>query len=329
VITTKATAIAHPNTALVKYWGKLDEKLILPMNNSISLTVDTLSTTTTIEFSDEYKTDSFILNDQEATGKVKQRVINHLNLIRELESITAKAKVVSKNNFPTAAGLASSASGFAALTVATYAALGLNKSKKELSMISRRGSGSSCRSIFGGYVEWIKADEGESYAKQLADENWFEICDLVVVLKAPERKINTRDAMKQSMETSPFFESRLNMIDLALADIRKAIKEKDFTLLGRTTERDCLSMHLVAMTSNPSLIFWTPQTLKLMNGIVELREEKIEAYYTIDTGANMHILTLPEYETEVIKRIKEIDNIEQIITNKPGPGARVTTNHLF
>jgi diphosphomevalonate decarboxylase len=330
VINTKSTAIAYTNTALIKYWGKLNEELIIPMNNSISVTNDTLKTTTTIEFSDEYKSDLFLLNGQKATGNIKQKVINHLDYIRSLSSTKVKAKVMSENNFPTSAGLASSASGFAALTVAVCDALELGKNDQELSRISRRGSGSSCRSIFGGYVEWLKEDEqGDSSAIQLADEKWFEISNIVVVLNSEKRKINTRDAMKLSKETSPVYKTRVRNINQQLDIIRKSIKEKDFTLLGRTAEMDCLNMHFTAMTSNPSLVFWTPDTLALMKAVVEMREQDIEAYYTIDTGANIHVLTLPKNESKVMKRLEEIENIEQIFQTKPGPGAQAVAKHLF
>lgn len=330
MILTKATAIAHSNTALIKYWGKKDEKLIIPMNNSISLTTNALTTTTTVEFSEEFTEDSFVLNELEQTRTPLKRVVDHLTIIREISQTNSKAKVYSENNFPTAAGLASSASGFAALTSAAIIAVGLKMDKKELSMISRRGSGSSCRSFFGGYVEWIANDErNESYAVQLADENWFDIRDIVVVLKAPERKMNTREAMKLSIKTSPFFKSRLETIDTNLAKIRLAIKERDFISLGSTAEMDCLSMHSVALTSNPPQIFWTPDTVKVMHFVENLREEKIDAYYTIDTGANLHILTTPKFEKEVIKQLEEKILPEKIISSKPGPGVRVVNEHLF
>ncbi len=330
MIPTKSTAIAHSNTALIKYWGKRDEKLIIPMNNSISFTTDALTTTTTVDFSEEFTEDSFLLNGLEQTGKPLKRVVEHLNLIREISKTKVKAKVHSQNNFPTAAGLASSASGFAALTSAAINAVDLKLDNKELSMISRRGSGSSCRSFFGGYVEWIAMDEmNESYAVQLADENWFDIRDIVVVLKAPERKMNTREAMKLSIKTSPFFKSRLETIDTSLAQIRLAIKEKDFISLGSTAEMDCLSMHSVAITSNPSQIFWTPDTVKVMHFVENLREEKIDAYYTIDTGANLHILTTPNFEREIIKQLEEKIRPEKIISSKPGPGIKIVNEHLF
>ncbi|MBD3192492.1 MAG: diphosphomevalonate decarboxylase [Candidatus Heimdallarchaeota archaeon] len=331
VINLKATAIAHSNTALIKYWGKKDEQLILPMNNSISLTTDALTTITTVEFSKDFEEDLFILDNKEQAGKPKNRVINHLNLIRELAKRNFKAKVVSENNFPTAAGLASSASGFAALTTATCAALDLNFDKKELSIISRQGSGSSCRSFYGGYVEWLAGDSHESsYSIQLAKKDWFDIRDIILVLKSPERKLSTREAMRRSIKTSPFFATRLHSTSKNLEKMREAIQERDFQLLGETTEKDCLSMHAVAMTSNPSQIFWAPDTLRIIHEVEQMREDDILAYYTIDTGANMHVLTLPEFEETVITTLKtNVPQMVDVISSKPGKGVSLIEEHLF
>ena len=330
MITTKATALANSNTALIKYWGKKDEELILPMNNSISLTVDKLSTTTTVEFSEKFAKDQFFLNDEKQTGTAEYRVIKHLDLIRSETNKHMKAKVVSQNNFPTAAGLASSASGFAALTVAICNALGLKKSKKELSILTRRGSGSSTRSIFGGFVEWTKAnDKGISFAKQLADKNHFDIRDIVVIFKPHKREFSTREAMKISKETSPVFQNRLNQVESNLVKMRKAITEKDFALLGQIAESDCNLVHSIALTSNPKLSFWTDETLKTIKLVNNLRKEGIEAYYTVDTGANMHILTLPKFAEEIESTLKKLPYVVRTVVCKPGDGAKIIDNHLF
>lgn len=327
---TKSSAKAQSNTALIKYWGKKNEELIIPMNNSISLTIDALSTTTTVEFQSDLKTDQFILNNKEQSGSSLSRVVKHLDYIRKLANESSKALVVSENNFPTAAGLASSASGFAALTVATCSALKLKKTSKELSIITRHGSGSSSRSIFGGYVEWIKGyGDNDSYAEQIKDKTWFDIRDIIVVFKKYERTISTREAMRISMTTSPFYKTRLEQIDDNLKLVRNAIIEKDFTTLGQTAERDCLSMHSVAITSNPAMIFWTGDTLEIIHFVETLREEGLDAYYTIDTGANMHILTLPEFVNEIEERLNNYSNVKNVITAKPGDGVAEIKKHLF
>lgn len=330
MITTKATAIAHSNTALIKYWGKENEDLIIPMNSSISITIDALESITTVDFSEDYNEDVFILNGEKETGKTFERVIKHLNLIRKFAKNNQSAKVQSKNNFPTAAGLASSASGFAALTLAVCEALKLDLNKKELSMLSRQGSGSSCRSIFGGFVEWIRKDENnDSYAQQLASKDWLNIRDIVVVFNKIERKWSTREAMKISKETSPLFNSRLSIVEKNLSLMRKAIQDRNFKLIGEIAEQDCLLMHAVALTSKPSQLFWTGETLGIIKFVEALREGGIDAYFTIDTGANMHILTLPIYVDEIEMLLNKIPYVKQTIVSKPGDGAKIIATHLF
>lgn len=326
----KASAQAHSNTALIKYWGKSDEKLRIPMNNSISITCDALYTRTTVEFSSEFSEDTFTLNKILQEGMSHDRVSAHLEMLRKIAGSKLKAKVVSENNFPEASGLASSASGFAALTLAACSALGLKKDKKELSMLSRIGSGSSCRSMFGGYVEWLKNDENdESYAIQLVDENWFDIRDIAIVFEKHERKYNTTEAMKISKETSPFYSKRLEKVKEFLPILRKAIQKKDFTLIGHIAEQDSLSMHAVAIASNPPLIFWRSETIKIMNFVHSLREKGIDVYFTIDTGANMHLLTTPKFVDEIEALLRKIPYIKQMIVSKPGPGAFLLNTHLI
>lgn len=326
----KATAVANSNTAFIKYWGKYDEKLILPMNSNISMTVDSQNTTTTVEFSKDFKDDVVFINGKEQEGKPRDKVVRHLDLIRKLADVSLKAKVMSENNFPTAVGLASSASGFAALTMAATSAAGLDIDKKQLSIISRQGSGSSCRSIYGGYVEWIKSERSEdSYAVQIANQNHMDIRDIAVVISKKKRKMGTREGMRLSMKTSPLYNARLKIVEENLRKAKEAINNKDFTTLGKTAEADCLTMHAVAMTTNPALIYWEPKTLEVMEKVYQWRDEGLECYYTIDTGANMHIFCLPENADEIVKRVKEIPGILDVFMSKPGGDAKLIKKHLF
>ena len=325
----KATAQAHSNTALIKYWGKYDEKLILPMNSNISMTVDSQTTRTTVEFSKDFEDDIVIINRRKAEGKEKIRVVNHLDLIRRIARIHEKAKVVSENDFPTAVGLASSASGFAALTVAACTAAGLNLDRKELSIIARQGSGSACRSIHGGYVEWIKGKKSEdSYAVQIADENYFDMRDIAVVVSTGERPMSTREAMRVSMKTSPLFKTRLELVDSMLEKVKKGILERDFTLIGKTAEADAILMHAVMMTTEPHLFYWEPKTLELLKKIMSWRNDGLECYFTIDTGPNIHIFSLPENVEEIKSRMKE-EGVTDFFVSKPGGDAKLIEKHLF
>jgi len=325
----KATAQAHSNTALIKYWGKYDEKLILPMNSNISMTVDSQTTRTTVEFSKDFEDDIVIINRRKAEGKEKIRVVNHLDLIRRIARIHEKAKVVSENDFPTAVGLASSASGFAALTVAACTAAGLDLDRKELSIIARQGSGSACRSIHGGYVEWIKGKKSEdSYAVQIADENYFDMRDIAVVVSTGERPMSTREAMRVSMKTSPLFKTRLELVDSMLEKVKKGILERDFTLIGKTAEADAILMHAVMMTTEPHLFYWESKTLELLKKIMSWRNDGLECYFTIDTGPNIHIFSLPENVEEIKSRMKE-EGVTDFFVSKPGGDAKLIEKHLF
>ncbi len=326
----KSTAVANSNVPLIKYWGKSDEKLFLPMNSSLSMTLDSLNTKTTVEFSGKYKKDIVIIDKKRVENEKKQKVIRHLNLIRKLGNCTLKTKIVSENNFPITSGLASSASGFAALTVSACDAVGLNLSKKELSIISRQGSGSSCRSIYGGYVEWIKGDRSEdSYAIQIANEKHLDMRDIVVIVSDTEKKISSRIGMKMTVETSPLYKTRLSTIEKNLSEIKKAILEKNFLKIGKIAELDCLMLHSTMLTTEPPLLYWRPETVKIIHEVIELRKQGLKTYFTIDAGPNVHVLTLPENKDEIIKRLCKIEGVKNIIHNKPGGNAKLIKKHLF
>ena len=327
----KATAIANSNTALVKYWGKANSELKTPLNNSISLTIDSHWTKCTLEFSEEYKEDHATLNGEAVSGKILERTSKHLDYIRKLAGIDLKAKGAAEINFPVGAGLASSASGFASLTVAACTALGMKLAKKELSIISRNGSGSSCRSIYGGYVEWLagKTDK-DSYSVQIADEKHFDLRDISVIVSKKPRKVDTRGGMDIAQKTSVLFDARMKAVkEITLPKIRQAILDKDFSTVGKMAELDSNMLHATAITSTPILLYWQPETLEAMHAVRDWREDGLEAYYTTDTGANVHILCLPKDQPEILKRLKEMPVVQKATPGKPGEGAKVVKEHLF
>jgi len=326
----KATAITHSNIALIKYWGKYNPKLSLPMNGSISMTLDNLKTVTTVEFSDDFKEDKIEINDKAVDKKSEERIVAHLDRIRKLAKIKSKAKMASKNNFPTATGLASSASGFSALTIAACNAVGLNLDGKQLSIISRQGSGSACRSIFGGFVEWLPAKRSEdSYAVQIVDENYFDLRDVIAIVSSAEKKVSSAAGMMETVKTSPIYKTRLKIVKNSLKGMKRAILGKSFTKLGKMAEFDCLLMHACMLTTRPPLIYWSPATIDIIHAIEGWRKDGLEAYYTIDAGPNVHILALSESVREIEKRLKDISGVIDIIQNKPGGGAKTTGEHLF
>ena len=204
----KKTAIAPTNIAFIKYWGRKDEVLRLPTNGSVSMNLSGLSTTTTVEFDKKYSKDEVIINGFQ-NEKESLRVTKHLDRIRNLAHISEKAKVVSNNNFPSATGLSSSASGFAALSVAGSSAAGLKLDTKELSILARQGSGSACRSIPDGFVEWIDGDISEtSYAKSIFPADYWDIVDIVTIVSDEKKDVLSSEGQRL-VGTSPFMPTRL------------------------------------------------------------------------------------------------------------------------
>jgi diphosphomevalonate decarboxylase len=330
IYTMKASAVANSNIALIKYWGKRDKVLILPYNSSISVTLDGLFTHTTVEFDKKYSQDIVVLNGQKVKGEEYEQVTNHLNLIREMAGISDKAKVMSNNNFPTAAGLASSASGFAALSLAGTKAAGLDLDKRQLSILARRGSGSASRSIEGGFVEWQagkKIDGSDSFAIQLAPpEYWPDFRIVVAITSKKEKKIKSRAGMAQTVATSPMYKVWLETVEKDLMAMRRAIKEKNFTLLGQTAEANCLKMHATMITTKPAIIYWNPVTMEVIHSVINWRDSGLEAYFTIDAGPQVKIICLEKNVNEIIKRLK---GLVDTIVAKPGEAARLSSKHLF
>jgi len=332
----KVTAIANANIALVKYWGKRDKKNMLPNNGSISMTLDKLNTTTTVEFG--YEKDSIIFNGTVLTeGKELEQVVAHLDLIRELSGKKDKAKVVSNNNFPTAAGLASSASGFAALSLAGSKATGLNLDKKELSILSRRGSGSASRSIEGGFVEWLRGDRKDgkdSYGKQIATKShWPEFRMVTTIVKTGAKKVKSRAGMAQTVANCPYYDKWLATVNDDLDSVRKGIIEKDFTLVGKTAEHNALKMHATMITTQPAIIYWNAATMNIIHAVQQWRTgesgDKIEAYFTMDAGPQVKIMCLDKDVAEIQNRLKEIQGIEDVIVCQAGDAAHTIEEHLF
>jgi diphosphomevalonate decarboxylase len=324
----KATAITPSNIAFIKYWGKKDEELKIPENGSISMNLSNLMTTTTVEFSPEFKEDLVIINDKN-NSKQSSRVIQQLNLIRKKANLFQKAKVVSINNFPDGTGLSSSASGFAALTFAATKAVGLNLNEKELSILSRQGSGSACRSIPDGFVEWIGGDRTEtSYAKSLYSSEYWAIVDVVAIISKEKKDIPSTNGQKLA-RTSPFFITRLNNINRKINQFKKSLETKNFTEFGRIIENEALELHAIMLTSTPSLIYWQPETVMLMKLVKKWRDEGLEVYFTVNTGQDVHLIIEEKNTEKLVKKLKEIKKVKDIITNQPSVGARLTDKHLF
>lgn len=324
----KATAIAPSNIAFIKYWGKKDEKLRLPENGSVSMNLSNLLTTTTVEFNKNLEKDIVVIDGKRDLNEA-ERVIQHLERIRALAGSKFKARVVSQNNFPPGTGLSSSASGFAALTLAGVKAAGLNLSEKKLSILARQGSGSACRSIPDGFVEWLAGKNNESsYAVSIFPASYWPIADLAAIVSKEKKGIGSTEGQKLAV-SSPFFKTRLSRIKTKIKLIKRLIKERNFPQFGELIEAEALELHAIMLTSTPSLIYWLPGTLTVMKLVKKWRREGLLVYFTINTGQDVHLICQKKDVEKICRKLKEIKEIKNIIVNFPAVGARIIKDHLF
>ena len=306
------TAIAHPNIALVKYWGKQNHILNYPASPSLSITLDSLITKTKVSASTETR---FLLN-----GKRNEdlKVAKFLDLFREKFELPP-VSVETDNNFPTGAGLASSASGFAALVTALNENFQLGLSLSSLSEWARRGSASAERSIFGGFVTL----QGPNWrADQLAKEpHWdLEIC--IVVINEGPKKISSTTGMKTSEATSPFYLEWIKSADSDFEIAKKAVIERDFVRLSEVSEQNCLKMHSVMHTSQPAISYWAPGTVLAMELVREIRSAGTPAFFTMDAGPQVKVIYPKQHRTIIQKSLEELRNV-RLIWASIGPGAHL------
>ncbi|MFH0749901.1 MAG: diphosphomevalonate decarboxylase [Candidatus Gottesmanbacteria bacterium] len=325
----KATALAPANIALIKYWGKRSDALRTPLNDSISMNLSGALTTTTIEFSPLFEGDDITFVGETLLEKEHERIIKHLNRIRKIARKKLYARVVTKNSFPKGAGIASSASGFAALTVAAVCALGLQRTEKELTILSRIGSGSACRSIPDGFSWWHAGKKSsQSYAESIFPASWWNIRDVLCVVSKEAKKISSTEGM-DGIKTSPYWKTRMRGIPGKIDRALHALKERNMELLGNLLEEDAISMHCVMMTQKPPLFYWNESTLRVIEAVYALRKNGIAAYYTMDAGPNVHVICKGEDEDEVSRQMKQVYGVQSVIINKPALGTHSISNHLF
>ncbi|NQX27437.1 diphosphomevalonate decarboxylase [Microbacteriaceae bacterium VKM Ac-2854] len=321
---TTATAMANPNIALIKYWGKRDDALILPMTGSLSLTLDAAPTTTSVTLTGD-EADVVRLNGAEPTGTARERVTRFLDLVRGMAGSDERVLVDSVNLIPTGAGLASSASGFAALALAAATAFGLELSPRELSRLARRGSGSASRSIFGGLVEWYPGSDEESYAEPL-DAPGLDLGMVLVVLVGGPKAVSSREAMRRTVDTSPFYPAWLTDVPQELVAMRSAIAAADVTAIGELAERNALRMHATMLGAVPPVVYWAPDTLVLLELVRTLRAEGLECYATMDAGPNVKILGRAADVDRVAEAVLLARPGTSVVRARSGEGARLTTD---
>ena len=317
-----STALAHPNIALIKYWGNRDNELRLPVNGSLSMNLDGLFTRTSVSFGNA-KFDSLTINGQPVRGKGLERVSFILDLVRDMAGTRDRAEVTSENNFPTGAGIASSASAFAALTLAASNAAGLSLSEPELSRLARRGSGSASRSIPGGFVEWqMGSEEADSFAFSIAPPNHWELSDCIAIVSAGHKKTGSTEGHAIA-GTSSLQSARVADAPHRLDLCRRAVLERDFAALANIMELDSDMMHAVMMTSSPALHYWQSASVTVMQAVRAWRAEGLPVAYTVDAGPNVHVLCPSEVQKEAEARLRNLPGVEKILVAKVGGPARL------
>jgi len=320
-----ARASARANIALAKYWGKTDLEHNVPAVPSISLTLDRLVTETEVCFVEGLESDDVILDGRTTTAHEAHRATAMLNRVRQATGLQWKATVTSTNHFPTAAGLASSASGFAALAAAATRAAGLDLDTEALSALARQSSASAARSIFGGFVELPGGEPGESglAAHQIAPERHWDVCLIVALTATGPKSVGSTDAMERSRKTSPYYQAWVDHASGWAVTIRHAIRDRDLAALGNAMEHSTFSFHSCAMTSDPRILYWNPATVAALHTVTGLRERGVSAWSTMDAGPHVKVLCEASDADRVQRALQRTPGVLETRVAKPGPGIEV------
>ena len=315
-----ATAIAHPNFALIKYWGKSNVSGNIPAMNSLAITLDSMTSETTVSFPDGLKKDTWILNgmEQPSLGQI-QLPCEHL---KKISHIDQPCLIESTNNFPTAAGLASSASGIASLITALDNALGTKLSSQQMVEAAMLGSGSAARSLFSGFVNLEVVQDQSKCATILEAKEW-PLNVIVCVTSTKQKTISSRQGMEISRKTSPMYSDwvRNHQEDMELA--LKAIAAKNFDQLGKIAEQNCLKMHKVMKTSQPPIDYWNPATYSCVETVKNMQGEGIPIFFTIDAGPQVKIICEPDVCKDMVSLMERVPGVQLIIESRLGKGARI------
>ncbi len=331
----KYQAKVASNIAFIKYWGKESEALQWPANDSISMTLDALHTLTKVSQSED-SDHVFIFNGKETGRDSKQggKAFRHLDFLKEKYAFKGALKIESENSFPTGCGIASSASGLAALTLASISAWTQSASFEELeqkgftkellSNLSRMGSGSAGRSIFGGYVKWNKSScaEDQFINKEVEEDSW-ELCDSVVLFSSLEKAVGSTEAHRAAW-TSPLFAPRLASLSDRMKLVTDGLNEKNMEKLGEAIEAEALEMHAVIMSATPSVHYFGRETGEFLADMRKARKEHgLPMYFTIDAGPNVHVIYPKSHKKEVRAWLASKINENNLLHDSVGRGAEL------
>ncbi len=321
----KATARAPSNIALVKYWGKRDPSLNLPATGSISVTLEGLSTTTTVERIDGLDRDEIRIGGRSDDGSTA-RVRGFLDLVRQRYGRRGHCRIDSANDFPTGAGLASSASGFAALAVALDRVFELDLDGEQLSALARRGSGSAARSLVDGFAEMrpgTRADGADAYAVAIGPPDLLPLEIVIALVTRAPKSVGSTEGMTRTRETSPFHDAWVARTQADLFAMRGALLAGDLPRVGHLAEGNALCMHATMLGADPPLLYWLPATIGVLREVAALRADGLGAWATIDAGPQVKVLCRSSDAADVERRVAGVPGVEATRRARPGAGARI------
>jgi diphosphomevalonate decarboxylase len=324
-VTGTARAIAHPNIALAKYWGKLETGHNLPAVPSLSVTLDAMSTTTSVGFGPGLTTDRVVINGASASDAEARRVTEMLDRVRDAAGLRTRAWVESANDFPTASGLASSASAFAALAVAAASAAGLDWDSARLSDLARQSSVSAARSLYGGFVTLAAGRPGLTFlaAEPILDTSDLDIAISVCVTTQQSKDVSSSEGMRHTRETSRYYPVWLAEAPRLFQRVEGAVWARDLEALGEAAEESAFSMHACAMAAAPAVLYFSPATLAVIDRVRKLRREGTLAYVTMDAGPHVKVLSRAADAERVSAAMSDVAGVERVLVARPGRGAEI------
>ncbi len=319
-------AKAHTNIALAKYWGKSDLLLNLPAVPSISLTLDSLFTETRVQFVQGLRSDVVRLDGKAARGKERDRMVRVLNRVRKDHRLELFAVVESTNHVPTAAGLASSASGFAALAAASVCAAGGTIRPRQISRLARWSSASAARSVYGGFVQLNAGQPGDDAlcAKPLHGPGFWDVCLVVAKTTQARKKVGSTEGMERSRKTSPYYAPWVNSAGRWTRAIRSGIRNRDLAVVGEAMEQSTMAFHACTLTSEPWFSYWNGTTLDVLSKIRDLRDVRgVGVYATMDAGPHVKALCLRRDAKTIQRVLARVPGVESTLVAGPGPDMAV------
>ncbi len=329
------TALSHPNKALVIYWGNEDDPLRIPTRSSLSITLqginhplDYIVTLRTMQSADR---DRVFIDGTEDRGEIRTQFVRHLDIMRVYTGFKEKVEVITRKTFPVGSGLAGSAASASSMAEAFAGLIGKTADRKLVSIMARRGSGSASRSVFGGSVVWQKGNSDDSsYAKQLFDENHWDIRNVIALVSSDPKKLRSIDGMALSKKTCPelLYTAFASVSSDHIEEASSAMAARDIGKLGALYEKENDLFRQVCLKTTPRLDYWAKATHDIFDKVAYLRNDSIPAYAGTDAGPNVHIFTLPRHVERVTRVVGEVEGVLEIIHCRVGEGSHLIQQHL-